>query len=69
MLASLWSVSDRSTSAFMQTFYRFRGTTPGVSTASALQSTQLAFLRGQSGSSRWAHPFHWSGFVLLGGWQ
>ncbi|MBK6426086.1 MAG: CHAT domain-containing protein [Blastocatellia bacterium] len=45
VLASLWSVNDRSTSAMMQTFYRLR-VSRGVSKAEALRKSQEMLLRG-----------------------
>src|SRR5262249_19640546 len=47
VLASLWEVSDESTSLLMQEFYRLRETTPAISKAEALRQAQLAMLRGQ----------------------
>ena len=46
VLASLWSVSDASTSLLMQEFYRRRESPAGTTKAEALQEAQLALLRG-----------------------
>ena len=51
VLASLWSVSDASTSLLMQQFYRRREAGPGTSKADALQQAQLALLRGTLSAS------------------
>ncbi len=45
VIASLWSVNDRSTSALMQTFYRLRAGR-GVNKAEALRKAQEMLLRG-----------------------
>ena len=45
VIASLWSVNDRSTSAMMQTFYRLR-VGRGVNKAEALRKAQEMLLRG-----------------------
>ena len=46
VLASLWEVADASTPLLMQGFYKAREAQPGTTKASALQSSQLALLRG-----------------------
>ena len=90
VLASLWEVSDESTSLLMQNFYRFREAEPGVTKAEALRRAQLAMLRGDTKRSedggetrgagtananarkdsraRFAHPYYWSAFFLIGNW-
>jgi len=47
VLASLWSVNDRSTALFMQEFYKVRQSAPGMTKAEALQRAQRAMLEGQ----------------------
>jgi CHAT domain-containing protein len=47
VLATLWSVSDPSTAAFMRTFYATRRARPDATKADVLQATQLAMIRGQ----------------------
>ncbi len=72
VVATLWKVNDRSTAAFMQDFYRQRGTRQSDK-ASALRETQLAFLRrgteARDAPANWAHPFYWAPFVLMGNWR
>ncbi len=63
-LASLWSVSDVSTTQLMAGFYRNLSQSPVISKAEALRQAQLDLL--QNGS--YAHPFFWSPFILLGNW-
>jgi CHAT domain-containing protein len=62
-LATLWSVSDRSTATFMATFYQELGK-PGTTKADALRRAQLALLH----SNSYQAPFYWAPFVLLGNW-
>jgi tetratricopeptide (TPR) repeat protein len=63
VLASLWKVSDESTSRLMQRFYE--GLQAGLSKDEALRNAQLALLADPA----FADPFHWAGFVLLGDWR
>jgi CHAT domain-containing protein len=64
VLASLWSVSDRSTADVMHAFYgQLRR---GVGKDEALRQAQLGLLR--AGDAR-AHPFHWAAFQLSGDWR
>ena len=63
VLASLWSVGDRSTGELMKRFYGYLKA--GQSKAEALRSAQLDLLRG----SEFSHPFHWAGFELVGDWR
>lgn len=62
VVATLWQVSDRSTAALMQKFYRLRETTPGATKAEALRQAQLALLSG----NQFRHPAFWSPFILIG---
>ncbi|MDY6785676.1 MAG: CHAT domain-containing protein [Cyanobacteriota bacterium] len=62
-IASLWSVSDESTSNLMQEFYR-QLTTNRTSKAEALRQAQLKALQ----SSLHKHPYFWASFVLVGNW-
>jgi len=63
-LLTQWQVADESTAEFMVAFYRY-WRTKGLSKAEALQQAQLSLLHGK----RWAHPFFWSSFVLIGDWR
>jgi len=47
VIASLWSVADKSTQLLMLEFYRQRETHPGMSKAQALNKAQLFLLRGR----------------------
>lgn len=64
VVASLWSISDVSTSRFMKRFYRYLR--DGKTKDEALRAAQIDQIRGKSGSS---HPFHWAAFELFGDWR
>ncbi len=59
VVASLWSIGDRSTVPFMREFYR--RLSEGWPAAEALREAKLSLLR-----SRWSHPFYWAAFLLQG---
>lgn len=63
VLASLWSVEDRSTAELMTRFYRHLAA--GKSKDDALREAQIELIRSGSGS-KFSTPFHWAGFVLHG---
>jgi tetratricopeptide (TPR) repeat protein len=63
LVVSLWNVNDFSTGKFMAAFYRFLQA--GDSPALALASARREMLRSPNPSLR--HPYHWAGFVLIGG--
>jgi CHAT domain-containing protein len=62
-LASLWSVSDRSTALLMIEFYR-EISKPGTTKAEALRHAQVTLLH----QTDYTSPYYWSPFVLLGNW-
>ncbi len=62
VLASLWSVGDRSTAPLMERFYA--GLRRGLPKDEALRAAQIAMLE-----SRYADPFFWAAFQLNGDWQ
>ena len=66
VLAGLWPVSDSSTRLLMQNFYRIRSGAVRHSKAEALRRAQLSLL---SGGTRYAHPFYWAPFILIGNWR
>ncbi|MEM9273297.1 MAG: CHAT domain-containing protein [Cyanobacteria bacterium P01_F01_bin.143] len=64
-LATLWSVSDRSTTTAMNYFYQ--GITQPqtrLSKAEALRQAQLELLN----SPEFSHPYYWAPFVIVGNW-
>jgi len=64
VLATLWSVDDQATAAFMREFYsnllRKR-----LSPPKALSEAQAAMRK----NPRWLHPWYWAGFALHGYWR
>ncbi len=63
VVASLWRVDDDSTRDLMVELYR--GLKAGKSKAAALQEAQVKLLH----TARYAHPFYWAPFVLIGDWR
>jgi len=71
VLATLWPVNDPSASLFMERFYRYgfsAGAAP-LSKARALQQAQLDFLRPDTKTPAWRHPYYWAAYTLLGNWK
>ena len=66
VIASLWSVSDRSTTELMTRFYSELLT--GADKDEALRAAQLHLIRGGAGAGA-ATPFHWAAFELYGHWE
>jgi CHAT domain-containing protein len=60
IVASLWTVDDRSTSFLMQQFYRNLGT---MNKADALREAKLATMK------EYPRPFHWAAFCLQGDYR
>jgi CHAT domain-containing protein/uncharacterized protein HemY len=65
VLAGLWPVSDSSTRLLMQNFYRIRNGSVRHSKAEALRRAQLSLMEG----GKYAHPFYWAPFILIGNWR
>lgn len=63
LIASLWPVNDDATSLLMATAYA--RLTAGDDVQTAMQAAQLAVLR----QPRFAHPFFWAPFNLIGNWR
>lgn len=64
VLASLWSVADRSTAKLMRRFYGYLA--EGKSKDQALRAAQVEMLRSGGAAS---HPRHWGAFELFGDWR
>lgn len=62
LVASLWKVSDDGTGELMKAFYAELAA--GAGRALALARAQRKLLRDE----RFAHPFHWGAFVVIGDW-
>ena len=64
-VATLWSVSDRSTAELMSQFYdRLTAPNATITKAEALRQAQLTLLK----DPRYNHPYFWAPFVLVGNW-
>ncbi|PYS66934.1 MAG: hypothetical protein DMF73_20535 [Acidobacteria bacterium] len=63
VVASLWSVNDTSTKETMTNFYK--EIVAGQSKAEAMRRAQLAVMHDQ----RFAHPYYWAPFIVLGDWK
>jgi CHAT domain-containing protein len=66
-VVSQWKVESASTAGLMLAFHRNLMTAPGngtntFSTARALQRAEIGLLRSQ----KYAHPFYWAGFIVVG---
>ncbi len=71
VLASLWSVSDRSTAELMKRFYGYLK--EGKSKDEALRAAQLELIHAAGAKGglpvAFSHPFHWAAFQLSGDWK
>jgi CHAT domain-containing protein len=64
VMVSLWSVSDVSTVTLMGEFYR-NLVIEKLGKTDALRKAQLTMLSDE----KFAHPFYWAPFVLIGDWR
>jgi CHAT domain-containing protein len=64
VVASLWNVSDASTTILMQRFYE-NFIQKKLSTTDALHQARITMIR----DGQYAHPFFWAPFVLIGNWK
>lgn len=65
ILATLWSVDDRSTAELMSEFYHQLGNT-NVTKAEALRRAQIALWNHPN--EDWKRPYFWASYVLVGNW-
>jgi len=63
VVASLWSVNDTSTKDTMMFFYK--DLAAGKSKSEAMRRAQLAVMH----DPRFAHPYYWAPFIVLGDWK
>ena len=63
VVGSLWSVDDASTAALQSAFYEHLGA-GRLGKSDALSAAQRELLADE----RFAHPYYWSPFVLVGNW-
>ena len=71
VIATLWSVADKSTGILMQNLYRIREQTKGMTKVESLREAQLGFINGSVKSPpeySYTHPFFWAPFILMGNW-
>jgi len=64
IVVSLWSVSDMSTAYLMGEFYK-NLIKNKLSKTDALREAQLTLIAGE----KFAHPFYWAPFILIGDWR
>jgi len=64
VLASLWNVSDASTTILMQRFYE-NLIQKKLSKTDALRQAQISMIM----EGQYSHPFFWAPFVLIGDWN
>jgi CHAT domain-containing protein len=64
-LATLWQVSDKSTSILIGQFYKELTENKDIAKAEALRRAQVYLLK----NSEYQLPYYWSPFVLVGNWQ
>jgi CHAT domain-containing protein len=63
VLATLWPVADSSTGTLMVNMYRSRQNLHLTKTE-ALRQSQISLMH----QKRYAHPFYWAPFILMGNW-
>jgi CHAT domain-containing protein len=61
VIASLWSVNDRTTATLMESFYEHLSA--GLPVREALRQAQLDFVKTYGDK---AHPYYWAGFEVIG---
>ncbi len=64
-LATLWQVSDESTSILIGQFYKELTDNKNIAKAEALRRAQVYLLK----NSEYQLPYYWSPFVLVGNWR
>jgi CHAT domain-containing protein/tetratricopeptide (TPR) repeat protein len=62
---SLWSVADKSTADLMTDFYKRYLAVPDAQPSASLRAAQIAMIDGK----KYAAPFYWAPFVLVGEWR
>ena len=61
MIASLWAVDDDATAELMKDFYE-----PIVKDKRGFAAALTDAKRRLAATKKWAHPFYWAPFVLIG---
>jgi CHAT domain-containing protein len=62
---SLWSVADKSTADLMTDFYKRLLAAPDASPTASMRAAQINMISGK----KYAAPFYWAPFVLVGEWR
>lgn len=62
---SLWSVADKSTADLMTDFYKRLLSAPNASPTTSMRAAQISMIDGK----KYAAPFYWAPFVLVGEWK
>lgn len=67
LVVSLWEVADASAASMMVHFHRASAkAASGTRRAAALH---MAMRTVRDAEARWAHPYHWGSFALVGDWR
>lgn len=78
VVATLWSVADKSSMELMVKFYRILKEGKVTSKIEALRQAQLDLAglpdllgksTGKHKKTRFSHPFYWGGFIMIGNWR
>ena len=64
VLATLWTVADESTATLMADLYR-RRQSDSLTKIEALRQAQTAMML----RTKYAHPYYWAPFILMGNWK
>jgi CHAT domain-containing protein len=64
VIASLWSIEDEATAAFMRAFYTALFTRK-LPAPAALRAAQQELRR----TPRWSSPYYWAAFTFHGDWR
>ncbi|MCG3772613.1 MAG: hypothetical protein JW384_03828 [Nitrosomonadaceae bacterium] len=64
VLATLWPVADESTATLMTDLYR-RRQSDSLTKIEALRQSQMAMML----RTKYAHPYYWAPFILMGNWK
>jgi CHAT domain-containing protein len=64
IISTLWLTDNQAAIQFMPEFYRALTENPESTKAQALQKNQKDFIS----SDKYAHPYYWAPFILMGNW-
>ena len=79
VVATLWKADDAATGQLMVDFYQHWIGTKGITKVQALQQAQLDLIQGTTTEEqasaitpkarKYAHPYYWASFILMGNWN